>query len=160
MKTTVLLVACFILFSLLLKIQGIRLEPGLKKPDQQQRVVDHEEKKERLIEVEETGVEEHILCKDGHCSGRSTRKLITKTPSTTTTSKNVKSEGTKVDPKMNHQPTDHAHGHGGNEENFSVKSSSSPKSEHGEATTGQYPDIIDIAGMDYSPARRKPPIHN
>ncbi|WOL15494.1 hypothetical protein Cni_G24275 [Canna indica] len=23
-----------------------------------------------------------------------------------------------------------------------------------------YPDIIDIAGMDYSPAKRKPPIHN
>ncbi|KAJ8484899.1 hypothetical protein OPV22_017384 [Ensete ventricosum] len=23
-----------------------------------------------------------------------------------------------------------------------------------------YPDILDIAGMDYSPAKRKPPIHN
>ncbi|KAK4764759.1 hypothetical protein SAY86_025849 [Trapa natans] len=23
-----------------------------------------------------------------------------------------------------------------------------------------YPDIVDIAGMDYSPAKRKPPIHN
>ena len=23
-----------------------------------------------------------------------------------------------------------------------------------------YPDILDIAGMDYSPATRKPPIHN
>jgi hypothetical protein len=23
-----------------------------------------------------------------------------------------------------------------------------------------YPDIMDIAGMDYSPATRKPPIHN
>lgn len=24
----------------------------------------------------------------------------------------------------------------------------------------QYPDLVDIAEMDYSPARRKPPIHN
>ncbi|CAL9166526.1 unnamed protein product [Musa hybrid cultivar] len=23
-----------------------------------------------------------------------------------------------------------------------------------------YPDVVDIAGMDYSPANRKPPIHN
>ncbi|KAF8036725.1 hypothetical protein BT93_C2441 [Corymbia citriodora subsp. variegata] len=39
----------------------------------------------------------------------------------------------------------------GGKENFSVNSSSA--SEH-------YPDIMDIAGMDYSPAKRKPPIHN
>nr|CAD1825707.1 unnamed protein product [Ananas comosus var. bracteatus] len=26
--------------------------------------------------------------------------------------------------------------------------------------TSSYPDILDIAGMDYSPAKRKPPIHN
>ncbi|KAI3771776.1 hypothetical protein L6452_02944 [Arctium lappa] len=24
----------------------------------------------------------------------------------------------------------------------------------------RFPDVIDLAGMDYSPARRKPPIHN
>ncbi|KAL5213629.1 hypothetical protein ABZP36_002781 [Zizania latifolia] len=28
------------------------------------------------------------------------------------------------------------------------------------ATSSTYPDILDIAGMDYSPATRKPPIHN
>ncbi|PIA45618.1 hypothetical protein AQUCO_01600084v1 [Aquilegia coerulea] len=164
MKLALFLLCSLVLFSLLVEIQGIRLEPGLDKLVQQRG--NHEEKKDRLFEVESTGGvgnngfdAEVVLCKDGHCSGRSTRKLITKAPSATTTSKNVKSEGTKVDPKMNHQPTtDHAHGHGGNEENFSVKSS--PKPEHGEATTGRYPDIIDIAGMDYSPARRKPPIHN
>ncbi|KAL3747838.1 hypothetical protein ACJRO7_016623 [Eucalyptus globulus] len=40
---------------------------------------------------------------------------------------------------------------GGGKENLSVNSPSA--SEH-------YPDIMDIAGMDYSPAKRKPPIHN
>uniref|UniRef100_A0A0D9WA92 Uncharacterized protein n=1 Tax=Leersia perrieri TaxID=77586 RepID=A0A0D9WA92_9ORYZ len=28
------------------------------------------------------------------------------------------------------------------------------------AAAATYPDILDIAGMDYSPATRKPPIHN
>ncbi|XP_074576493.1 uncharacterized protein LOC141833013 [Curcuma longa] len=27
-------------------------------------------------------------------------------------------------------------------------------------TMQKYPDALDIAGMDYSPAKRKPPIHN
>ena len=46
----------------------------------------------------------------------------------------------------------------GKEESFSV--SSPPVSEHWEAANERYPDILDIAGMDYTPARRKPPIHN
>ncbi|CAK9159005.1 unnamed protein product [Ilex paraguariensis] len=78
-------------------------------------------------------VEEVDLCKDGHCSGM-IRKLMSKTTSissTTTNSKNHKKEG--------------------KEENLSINSS--PVSE-------RYPDTLDIAGMDYSPARRKPPIHN
>ncbi|XP_056162638.1 uncharacterized protein LOC115687366 [Syzygium oleosum] len=40
---------------------------------------------------------------------------------------------------------------GGGKENFAVNSASASE---------QYPDIMDIAGMDYSPAKRKPPIHN
>lgn len=37
----------------------------------------------------------------------------------------------------------------------------SPISEHRQSSAGeQCPDILDIAGMDYSPAKRKPPIHN
>ena len=44
------------------------------------------------------------------------------------------------------------------EEIFTVNSS--PVSGHGKATPEGYPDILDIAGMDYTPAKRKPPIHN
>jgi hypothetical protein len=40
-------------------------------------------------------------------------------------------------------------------------SSSSPEAPGVAARQRQtYPDIMDIAGMDYSPAARKPPIHN
>ncbi|KQJ84931.2 uncharacterized protein LOC104581444 [Brachypodium distachyon] len=34
-----------------------------------------------------------------------------------------------------------------------------PRQENNAAAT-TYPDILDIAGMDYTPANRKPPIHN
>lgn len=44
----------------------------------------------------------------------------------------------------------------GKRENFSVKSSPVQL----EAAPKHYPDVLDIAGMDYSPARRKSPIHN
>lgn len=47
---------------------------------------------------------------------------------------------------------------GGKRESFSVDSS--PDSNHREATPERYPDTLDIDEMDYSPARRKPPIHN
>lgn len=45
----------------------------------------------------------------------------------------------------------------GGKENFLVKSSALSLPETG---PDQYPDILDIAGMDYSAAKRKPPIHN
>ena len=44
------------------------------------------------------------------------------------------------------------------EKNLSVRSS--PISSHSKAGPEHYPDILDIAGMDYSPAKRKPPVHN
>ncbi|XP_059635231.1 uncharacterized protein LOC132277389 [Cornus florida] len=88
-----------------------------------------------VIKTSNGGVGEVILCKDGQCSGNS-RKLMTKTTSsTTTTSKNDKNGGNK-------------------------QLSSSSVSEHREATSEPYPDSLDIAGMDYALARRKPPIHN
>ncbi|KAL1563458.1 hypothetical protein AAHA92_05921 [Salvia divinorum] len=40
-----------------------------------------------------------------------------------------------------------------------VKSSSTAE-QLPEASHETYPGILDIAGMDYSQARRKPPIHN
>ncbi|XP_010244867.1 PREDICTED: uncharacterized protein LOC104588576 [Nelumbo nucifera] len=150
-----------LLVSLLLLLfvgaQGIRLEQGLKSVIQKK---SQEEMESRLIEASSGGLGEVVLCRDGHCSGRS-RKLMTQTlstsTSTTTTSKSVKKNGgTEIDPKSKNHSNK---GFGGNEENFSVKSSPLP-AEHGGATPEHYPDIIDIAGMDYSPAGRKPPIHN
>ncbi|PSS08172.1 Auxin-induced protein like [Actinidia chinensis var. chinensis] len=105
--------------------------------------------------------EEAIQCKEGQCSGNNIRKLVEKATSTiptTTTiiSKNEKNGGPKVwsnpEGKLNTKRQS------GKEESLTV--SSPPVSEHREAINQRYPDILDLAGMDYTPARRKPPIHN
>lgn len=49
--------------------------------------------------------------------------------------------------------------HGGGNEKISQANSSSLSKKH-EIVHENYPDLTDIAEMDYSPARRKPPIHN
>lgn len=43
-------------------------------------------------------------------------------------------------------------------ENFSINSS--PETGHRKTSSDRHPDVLDLAGMDYSPAKRKPPIHN
>lgn len=103
------------------------------------------------------GGELNIICKDDHCSssGRN-RKLMTKTTSTstittTTSKKNIKNEGNKV------HDTTILKGQSSTE-NFPVNSS--PETGHRKTSSDQHPDVLDLAGMDYSPAKRKPPIHN
>ncbi|KAK4369887.1 hypothetical protein RND71_009362 [Anisodus tanguticus] len=102
--------------------------------------------------------EVNILCKDDHCSSGRNRKLMTKTtstssPITTTSTKNIKNEGNKA-----HHDNTILKGQSGTSENFSVNSS--PENGHRKTSSEHYPDVLDLAGMDYSPAKRKPPIHN
>ncbi|XP_049413525.1 uncharacterized protein LOC125876385 isoform X1 [Solanum stenotomum] len=102
--------------------------------------------------------EVNIICKDDHCSssGRN-RKLMTKTTSTsspittTTSTKNIKNEGNKA------HYTTILKGQSSSE-NFSINSS--PETGHRKTSSDHHPDVLDLAGMDYSPAKRKPPIHN
>lgn len=41
-----------------------------------------------------------------------------------------------------------------------IKVNTLTTSKHRDLPQEQYPDLVEIAEMDYSPARRKPPIHN
>ncbi|XP_004242715.1 uncharacterized protein [Solanum lycopersicum] len=103
--------------------------------------------------------EVNIICKDNHCSssGRN-RKLMTKTTSTsspittTTSTKNIKNEG-----NIKAHDTTILKGQSSSE-NFSINSS--PETGHRKTSSDRHPDVLDLAGMDYSPAKRKPPIHN
>ncbi|KAJ1440087.1 hypothetical protein SESBI_02324 [Sesbania bispinosa] len=88
--------------------------------------------------------EEAIVCKDEECTGKiKNRKLLTTSASTThAISKNVKNRGNEAHPTRNDE---------GGEEEIKVNKQQELPHEH-------YPDLVDIA--DYSPARRKTPIHN
>ncbi|KAF6147653.1 hypothetical protein GIB67_031644 [Kingdonia uniflora] len=97
---------------------------------------------------DESGVGMVVLCQDGCCSGRSRKLLTQNIPSST-----ARKEGEKVDHTSSNKAELKV-----KEEELSVKPT--PVSKHREPVPERYPDIIDIAGMDYSPAKRKPPIHN
>ncbi|CAN4113117.1 unnamed protein product [Withania somnifera] len=116
--------------------------------------------KERSDDDGGSGDQVNILCKDGHCSSSGlNRKLMTKTTSTTsspitntTSTKNIKNEGNKA-----HVTATILKGQS-TSENFSVNSS--PETGHRKTSSDHHVDVLDLAGMDYSPAKRKPPIHN
>ncbi|KAK9055128.1 hypothetical protein SSX86_026210 [Deinandra increscens subsp. villosa] len=75
------------------------------------------------------------------------RKLMTKATSSTTISKNYKNDESKDDPQAVMKFT---------QENFKVSSSSQRLKD----VIPQRQDVIDLAAMDYAPAKRKTPIHN
>ncbi|KAL2482754.1 uncharacterized protein Fot_44198 [Forsythia ovata] len=104
-------------------------------------------------------VEEVFHCKIRHCSGRN-RELMIKT------STHISSTDTMFKNDMNEGNKDHRKSKGksrsekisGTEENLSTNSSAITEKQ--QPVPESYPDILDIAGMDYSQAKRKPPIHN
>ncbi|XP_074369679.1 uncharacterized protein LOC141711149 [Apium graveolens] len=89
--------------------------------------------------------------------GMKSRKLLTKTNKSSSISSSKahqKIEGSSSETdtgKMSSRDRE-------KQENFSVKSS--PVVEQQQAPPKQFPDVMDLSGMDYSPARRKSPIHN
>ncbi|ONH98596.1 hypothetical protein PRUPE_7G256100 [Prunus persica] len=173
--TTPSLAVSLLLLSLLLSgAQGIRLEKGFISVAQQKNNNNLQEQETASMKRSAGPGEFNSLCKDGgECSSSGkTRKLVSKTASsaaTTTTntpSKNDKDDGGNrgdLDPKgekvnNNTQP-------GGEDGDAKAKSSSviSKHQEQEAAVAHQvqhYPDLTDMTEMDYSPARRKPPIHN
>nr|XP_043626427.1 uncharacterized protein LOC122597905 [Erigeron canadensis] len=96
------------------------------------------------------------------------RKLMTKDASSSTTSAATILKDQKNDEKLDHNTEVKSASNGlvGKKDGSSTPNYSS----HGDSKHGkkevviipeQYPDVIeDIAGMDYSPARKKAPIHN
>uniref|UniRef100_A0A2P2PK79 Uncharacterized protein n=1 Tax=Rhizophora mucronata TaxID=61149 RepID=A0A2P2PK79_RHIMU len=148
------LVFSLLLFFLILReAQGIRLEKGFMQVEYQNANVG----KNPLTETRNDGINgEVILCKEGHCTGTN-RKLATVTTTiSTATSKNEKSGENKA----------HSISRGGlingemRAEHEKVTTNSSPGSGHQEVIHDHYVDNMDMAEMDYSPAKRKPPIHN
>ncbi|KAM7508294.1 hypothetical protein LguiA_018747 [Lonicera macranthoides] len=145
-----LLLSVLLLSTLFCEAQGIRLEKSssLTRHDKIQESGDLTIKRSNG-----GGVGEVTLCRDGQCSGQN-RKLMTKTTSTTTTTTTTSKNDQKTEGnKSSSEGVD-----GEVEKKLYVRSP--PVSSHSKASPEHSPDILDIAGMDYSPAKRKPPIHN
>ncbi|KAL2338460.1 hypothetical protein Fmac_012906 [Flemingia macrophylla] len=135
-------VSLLILSLLLTKTQGIRLGKVSLEVQQQKH-----EGESTLLKKSNNEAEETVLCKDNECTGKTkNRKLETTSVSTTLPlSKNVKEEY-KGDPSVNDN----------NARNVNTLSSS----KHKNVPEEHYHDLVEITEMDYSPAKRKPPIHN
>ncbi|XVF34507.1 hypothetical protein REPUB_Repub18cG0064500 [Reevesia pubescens] len=150
MRPSYLAVSLLLLFIFLSSVQGIRLEKSFKS------AVLHPKLHEGVLMKDSNGVlGDVILCKEGHCTERG-RKLLTAStastiPASTTNSKSEEKANPTSKVKSGNEET------GGKQEKFPVGSATD--SEHQEVHD-QYADIMDIAEMDYSPAKRKPPIHN
>ncbi|XWS27114.1 hypothetical protein CRYUN_Cryun26dG0088700 [Craigia yunnanensis] len=152
MRPSCLAVSLLVLFIFLSSVQGIRLEERFKSAG-------HPKLHEGTLMKTSKGVMgEVILCKEGHCTGKG-RKLFTattaSTPTSSTTSKSEENGENKANPTSKVKSGNKKNGE--KQDKFHVDSPTT--SEHQEVRD-QYADIVDIAEMDYSPARRKPPIHN
>ncbi|XP_065046379.1 uncharacterized protein LOC135677895 [Musa acuminata AAA Group] len=148
----------FLLFLVLLlsanRPQGTRVleEESLAPLHRQVHVSGFSEKESLMKEAkeEENGVPGELLRRGSHgdLSGKS-RKLMTNAMAT---SKSGKSNDVGADSAQNNQK------HSKDEADRSQDDTHTAPPASKRPPT--YPDILDIAGMDYSPAKRKPPIHN
>ncbi|VAH38013.1 uncharacterized protein LOC119352222 isoform X1 [Triticum dicoccoides] len=104
--------------------------------------------------ADSTGTSKHCTS-NGNCSGKAKKPP---SPQAHAEPDDASAAKHQIAPKRNDgdaQVTSHG---GGQEEKTWSRRALPRRPEQQEART--YPDLIDIAGMDYSPAARKPPIHN
>ncbi|XP_051150529.1 uncharacterized protein LOC127264958 [Andrographis paniculata] len=97
--------------------------------------------------VEETNEEEKLQL---HSSGMKNRKLSTITPISTSPT---------INPKKHDEDKVRRDKIGRKEENLTVNRASS-RDKRRQPHPAPYPDTLDLSEMDYSVAKRKPPIHN
>ncbi|XP_048491205.1 uncharacterized protein LOC104901845 [Beta vulgaris subsp. vulgaris] len=103
-----------------------------------------------------------VKCEDdneGHCSTKGkNRKLITSTTMPTSIAKPIQENLENGEKKMKAHPklsssSSSSHHHNDPSTGFRVD-------KHKEITPPEYENAMDMTVMDYSPAKRKPPIHN
>ncbi|XP_027905353.1 uncharacterized protein LOC114164789 [Vigna unguiculata] len=143
----------FVIYLLLLSLfliqaRGIRLEKGSQQHKQ------HDEENNLLKRIDSAAKKEATLCEDEQYSAgkRKCRKLVTSSISTNQDiSKNVKNEGNETEAPETYKSRNY-------KVNWEGKEIFVNKQE--EVSDEKYMELVEIAGMDYSPAKKNPPIHN
>ncbi|PPR92941.1 hypothetical protein GOBAR_AA27734 [Gossypium barbadense] len=137
MRPSCLEAVCFLVLFIFL-YSWIRLEGSFRSSEHDLRL--HEE---ALMKISNGVMGDVIFCKQGQCRG--TNKITV-----------ALSEDGGDYKKAN--PTTRVKS--GNQENGEKQEKVSVSSPTSSEQQDQYADIMEIAEMDYSPAKRKPPIHN
>ncbi|GMI81176.1 hypothetical protein HRI_001786900 [Hibiscus trionum] len=148
MRPSSFVASSLVLFVFLSSVQGIRLEKSFKSAW-------HPKLHEEALMKNSNGVLGNVIFCKGHCTGNS-RKLLTATTATTPVSSTSSKSEDRGDNKANTTSKVKLGNKDNGEKQEEVPVGSPTTSEVHE----QYADIMEIAEMDYSPAKRKPPIHN
>ncbi|KAF8651348.1 hypothetical protein HU200_063604 [Digitaria exilis] len=142
MRTSNLAFAALLLLLLLLatKAHGIRLDKQLHETINSKQMGDPKSSAGEASIAADLVKSRHCT-PDGRCSG--TTEQMTPTP--------VVAKDSEVMVVISST---------GNGHTATVDSAAAASRRVGRQRRATYPDLMDIAGMDYSPAARKPPIHN
>ncbi|KAK9130555.1 hypothetical protein Sjap_011042 [Stephania japonica] len=156
------------LMALLIEAHGIRVESGFVSSLSDRKDQEKNNINVGFVEVYKAGTGVVQCRRDEDCSsssGRSRKLLTVMTPSTTaaTSSSSSTSSTTTTSSAATTSKTEKNGEHmveANKEKRGKLLVEPSSISDHPKEVTDHYPDILDIAGMDYSSAKRKPPIHN
>ncbi|KAM3371175.1 hypothetical protein ACQJBY_018515 [Aegilops geniculata] len=158
MRTLLMVLASLLLLVLATTAHGIRLDRDLHEAlDNKEQLAGQPPKPNGA--ADSTGSKPCMS--DGNCSGKAK-----KPPSPHAHDASAEHQ---IPPKRNDDGDAQVTSHGGGQEEPALprqpqqktwSSRALPRRPKQQQETRTYPDLIDIAGMDYSPAARKPPIHN
>ncbi|KAL6844050.1 hypothetical protein ACP4OV_025723 [Aristida adscensionis] len=158
MRTSVLAFASLLLLLLAATTHGIRMDRQLHEAIHKKlEVGDSEAGQGQTASIADQSVKKHCT-PDGHCSGKVKRAAAAHAESAAATQQNSTAVNghTAVDDEATSSHAEATTSHGGSQE----KEAAVATSRVARPRDTTYPDMMDLAGMDYSPAARKPPIHN
>ncbi|XP_021745448.1 uncharacterized protein LOC110711384 [Chenopodium quinoa] len=175
MRPTLLLVFLVALHLLLCGAYGARLgkfamKSATSQPTNLVRVHENNENTMKRLDddqnniiVDKKEISTEVKCKDDedHCSSKGKyRKLITSTTIPTSSAKPIQENLDKEGKKMSTKRNDKAQTLSSSSIHHKYPSTAYALDKHKEIAPPEYENAMDMTVMDYSPAKKKPPIHN
>lgn len=167
MRSSLSLVFLLVLHLLLRGAQGARLGKfAIKSTTSQTTIVDNETAVKKFNDqntMSDKKEIEGLSCNDDedHCLSKGkNRKLITSTTMPTSPAKSIQENFDKGREKMGIKRNDKAQKLSSSSSIYHNPSTGFDLDKHKEIAPAEYEDAMDMTVMDYSPAKRKPPIHN
>ncbi|XP_021741859.1 uncharacterized protein LOC110708066 [Chenopodium quinoa] len=173
MRPTLLLVFLVTLHLLLCEAYGVRLGKFAMRSatSQPTNLVVHENENtmkrldddQNYIIVDKREISTEVKCEDDedHCSSKGKyRKLITSTTIPTSSAKPIQENLDNEEKRMSTKREDEAQTLSSSSIHHNYPSTAYALDKHHEIAPPEYENAMDMTVMDYSPAKKKPPIHN